>query len=375
MSAPWGDIAAPGTDPAVLERLVATIARRGGTSPLVKHAVELAITEGSLDPDDLLDRIAPPTTLTERQSIIPVVRLWRQLGVRAAAVGDPAYPWRLARGWPESGAPPLLAWRGPAAGIPDVPAVAIVGARRATGYGTAIAAWIAESAGRAGVLVVSGGAVGIDAAAHRAALGTSGATAVVLGCGHDVRYPRPHATVGGLFDQALEAGGALVSEYLPGVEPKPHNVVARNRVVAGMVDAVVVVEGSDRSGSLRTAAAAAALDVPVLAVPGDVRAPGSAAPHRLLAEGAAPCTGPSDVLDALGRSEVDHDRPAQTPSPLPEPVHAELARRWPRAVAVDELAAITGTPAGQLLAALTRARVAGFIAESAEGVRLSRAPR
>lgn len=234
MRATWGDIAASGTDPAVLERLVARIARRGGTSPLVKHAVELAITEGPLDPDDLLGRIAPPTTLTERQSIAPVVRLWRELGVRAAAVGDPAYPWRLARGWPEAGAPPLLAWRGPAAGVPDVPAVAIVGARRATGYGTGIAAWIAESAGRAGVLVVSGGALGIDAAAHGAALGTSGGTTVVLGCGHDVRYPRPHATPGGLFDRILEAGGALVSEYLPGVEPKPHNVVARNRVVAGM---------------------------------------------------------------------------------------------------------------------------------------------
>lgn len=81
------------------------------------------------------------------------------------------------------------------------------------------------------------------------------------------------------------------------------------------------------------------------------------------------------MLDVLGRSEADHDRPAQIPSPLPELVHAELARRWPRAVAVDELAAITGTPAGQLLAALTRARVAGSIAESAEGVRLARAPR
>jgi predicted Rossmann fold nucleotide-binding protein DprA/Smf involved in DNA uptake len=95
----------------------------------------------------------------------------------------------------------------------------------------------------------------------------------------------------------------------------------------------------------------------------------------LLAEGAAPCTSPADVLEILGRLEVDQDGPAQPPSPLPEPVHAELARRWPRAVAIDELAAVTATPTGALLAALTRARVAGFIAESAEGVRLARAPR
>src|SRR5690606_1664623 len=129
------------------------------------------------------------------------------------------------------------------------------------------------------------GAVGIDAAAHRAALESGGTTTVVLGCGHGVPYPRAHAVPGGLFDRVLDTGGALASELLPDEPPRAWQVRARNRLVAALVDVVVVVEGGARSGSLLTATAAADRGVTVMAVPGDVRAPGSVAPHRLLAEG------------------------------------------------------------------------------------------
>jgi len=148
--------------------------------------------------------------------------------------------------------------------------------------------------------------------------------------------------------------------------------------VAGLADVVVVVEGGERSGALLTAGAAAERGRTVLAVPGDVRADGSVAPHRLLSEGAAPCTGPPDLLQALGGPRcgepVALGVAAAGLSTLPDDVHALLAARWPRPVRIDELARTTARAIGPLLAAITRARVAGELAEGPEGVRLRRAP-
>lgn len=125
-----------------------------------------------------------------------------------------------------------------------------------------------------------------------------------------------------------------------------------------------------------TANAAAERGVTVLAVPGDVRAPGSAAPHRLLSEGATPCTGPADLLDALGMivAEASPGRSSPVPSVLPDTVHDALVAAWPRPVAVQDLARKANVQAGQLLAALTRARVAGEVAQTAAGVVLRRPP-
>jgi DNA processing protein len=226
-------------------------------------------------------------------------------------VGDPAYPSRLAEGWPDLDAPVLLAWRGEPPSTVG-PGVAIVGARNATGYGTAVAELLATAVARAGGRVVSGGAVGIDAAAHAAALGLPGGTTVVLGCGHDVAYPVPHARRGGLFDRVLQDGGTLVSELLPEVTAHPGVIRARNRIVAGLAEVTIVVEGGGRSGALLTASAAADRGREVFAVPGDIMAPGSVAPLRLLAEGARACTGPADVL-ALMPAMRPTDQPALDP--------------------------------------------------------------
>lgn len=381
MTDQWGAVAAEGTDDRLLARVVARLlGPRGDPRTVLRELVARAVSgrEGVVDPGALLAAIAPEPDVVTREAAAVVARRWALLGVRAALAGDPAYPHRLLRGWPATGGPPLFAWRGPPRGLPDRPRAAIVGARRATAYGTGVAAWLAEAAGAAGVTVVSGGAIGIDAAAHGGALGTAGGTAVVLGCGHAVGYPMAHARPGGLFDRVLAAGGWLVSELPPDSRPTPANVLARNRIVAGLVDVVVVVEGGARSGALRTAEVAADRGITVLAVPGDVRAPGSAAPHRLLADGAAPCCGPADLLAALGdtaTAEVDPEpAAAATASVLPPEVTAVLGRRWPRPTRLDELARASQVPAGRLLALLTRARVAGEVAESVEGVRLSRAP-
>lgn len=404
VSAPglWKRIAAAGTDPVLLARVVgrllgptghprtvaAAAARAGltgedpGSCPDDPTPLRWALHEPATEVTAVLERLAPPVDAATAPLIASVARTWTRLGVRAALIGDPSYPRRLARGWPASGAPPLLAWRGPSGGLPDRPTVAIVGARRASGYGTGVAAWLAEASADAGILVVSGGAVGVDGAAHTAALGRSGGTVVMLGCGHAVGYPRQHAAPGGLFDRILGAGGWLASELPPQTPPRPPTVLARNRLVAGLADAVVVVEGGPRSGSLRTATVAAERGIPLLAVPGDVRAPGSAAPHRLLSEGAAPCTGPEDILDVVVGTTSRRDDPAGRParptgtvSVLPEPVRRELVRRWPRPVRVDVLAEACGEPVARLLAALTRARIAGEVADGPDGVRVTRPNR
>jgi DNA processing protein len=400
-------VAAEGTDPEALLSVLAWVARpRQAADALRRRCLEQG-TDAAAPARQLADA-AGPADPTAQQAVAPLLVAWLDAGVHVALVGDPGYPARLAEGWPGTEAPSLLGWRGRP--CDDRPSVALVGSRRASGYGAGVAAWLAETVARAGVRVVSGGAVGVDAAAHGAALDEEGGTTVVLGCGHAVAYPRPHAAPGGLFDRIVERDGTLLSELLPWQRPKPGTVRARNRIVAGLSDLVVVVEGGGTSGALLTATAAAERGVPVLAVPGDVRAPGSVAPHRLLAEGAAPCTGPADVFESLpvrpagcpsaggpqagggdgrvsgrastgtaigGRDPAEGGAatgPVGTAGGLPAAVHDALAAAWPRPVRIDELAGRTGCSPATLLAAVTRARVAGYLAESVDGVRLRRAP-
>jgi len=374
-------IAAPGTDTDHLGRIVAwACGPRRDLGRLRRHLLEHG--PGGVGPttSSVLAELVGTPDAPLREVAMGVLERWARGGVRVALVGDPAYPARLAEGWPHLDAPVLLAWRG--APPADVgPSVAIVGSRNASEYGSGVAAWLATAVARAGGRVVSGGAVGVDAAAHTAAIGLPGGTTVVLGSGHDVRYPAAHARAGGLFERVLDDGGTLVSELLPEVQPHPGVIRARNRILAGLADVVVVVEGGVRSGSLLTAAAAADRGRPVLAVPGDIRAPGSAAPLRLLAEGAAPCAGPDDLLallpqlarrDPVGVGEV---APSAT-GLLPAELHAMLASAWPRTLTLDECArSVQGDAVGSVLALLTRARLAGVVEDTGQGLRLAHAPR
>lgn len=342
----------------------------GDMAPPSLRVAELARADGRLD---------GPAGEVARD----VLGRWSVLGVRVALVGDVAYPDALTEGWPTIDAPVLLAWRGSPPGDAG-PGVAIVGARNASPYGTEVTELLASAVARAGGRVVSGGAIGIDAAAHAATLGLPGGTTVVLGCGHAVRYPVPHARPGGLFDRVLEDGGTLVSELLPQVTAHPGVIRARNRIVAGLAQVTVVVEGGARSGSLLTATAAAERGREVLAVPGDVLAPGSVAPLRLLSEGARVCSAPRDVLallsdlpptDAVGAGGTASGPPggaALDAGLLPVAVREMLERAGPRGVALEDLGLVHDGPAGALLAAVTRARLAGILDDVPGGVRLRR---
>jgi DNA processing protein len=205
------------------------------------------------------------------------------------------------------------------------PAVAVVGARACSGYGATVARSVARELAAAGLVVVSGLARGVDGEAPRGVLAAGGSTIAVLGCGIDRDYPAGHADLA----RRIAASGLIVSEYAPGVEPAPWRFPARNRIVAGLCAATVVVEARERSGALITADLALEEGREVFVVPGEITSALSAGTNGLLKLGAAPLTSAADVLESFGIERPVPD----TGSPLLEllPATADvLVRRTGR---------------------------------------------
>ena len=196
---------------------------------------------------------------------------------------------------------------------PDGPRVVIVGSRRPSPYGEAVAEQLGLELARAGVVVISGLALGIDAAAHRGALNGGGVTVAVMGTGVDIIYPAAHSA---LAEAILQAGGALVSQFPDGTTPRRHNFPARNYTMAALSDAVVVVEAAEGSGALITAEAALDLHKEVMAVPGSVFSPLSVGTHALIRDGAGLVQNARDVLAVLNLGGEVLDDPLNTPQGL-----------------------------------------------------------
>lgn len=232
-----------------------------------------------------------PLAADEAQALL---RTLAQAGVRGVPLGSAFYPARLAR---LDDAPPLLFVRGNP-GLLLARCVAMVGARAATPYGVRVARQVASELARAGLVVVSGLALGVDAAAHQGALEAGGATLAFLACGPERIYPNAHRGLAG----QVAGQGAVVSEFPVGAPPRSFHFPYRNRLISAISEAVVVVEARIRSGSLTTADHAARQGVDVWAVPGPVDRPTSQGPHRLLRDGAAPLTAAADLLEQLGLS-------------------------------------------------------------------------
>jgi DNA processing protein len=207
----------------------------------------------------------------------------------------------------------------------------------------------------AGVVVVSGLARGIDGHAHRGALGGAGTTVAVLGCGIDRDYPAAHAQLG----RRICERGLIVSEYEPGVEPSPWRFPARNRIIAGLSAATVIVEARERSGALITADFALEEGREVFAVPGEITSGLAAGTNRLLQLGATPLTRAEDVLHALG---IDAEPAA--PVDVSKEAATVLSRLADGAASADELARATRLGAGALSAALSELELAGAVAEA-----------
>ncbi len=255
----------------------------------------------SADPRSAL-RALPEALPSTPEALDAAVAALRRVGAVAVPFGSPSYPPALAN---LSDPAPLLLVRGEVAALAG-PSVAIVGSRAATAYGLAVARRLAADLAAEGLVVVSGLALGIDAAAHRGALEAGGRTVAFQACGPDLVYPRIH----GRLAEEIAHRGAVVSEFPPGTPPLRPHFPLRNRLISGVASAVVVVEARDRSGSLITARHAADQGREVYAVPGPISAPTSAGPNRLLRDGAGIVLGASELLEELRRSGALPGRPS-----------------------------------------------------------------
>ena len=232
-------------------------------------------------------------------------------------------------------------------------AVAIVGARACSAYGRQVARRLGRDAAAAGLVVVSGMARGVDAEAHRGALEGGGITIAVLGCGVDRDYPAAHAS---LAREIVDRGGLVVSEYGPGVEPAPWRFPARNRIIAGLCAATVVVEARERSGALITADFALEEGREVLTVPGEITSALSTGSNALLRLGATPLTRSEDLLETYGIAE-----PAVVTVELAPHVAAVLQEVREAVSDADGLARATQLTAAEVGAALTELELAGLV--------------
>jgi len=265
--------------------------------------------------------------------------------------GDDPYP-RLLR---EISDPPLgLFVRGR---LTAAPTVGIVGSRRASAYGLQVARLLGEELARSGVVVVSGMARGVDAAAHRGALAGAGATWAVWGTGPDRVYPPEH---GGLADR-IAAAGALITEFPPGTPPRRHHFPQRNRILAGLCSAIVVVEATARSGALVTARLAVDEGRDVFAVPGSILSELSVGPNALLRMGARPVLTPRDVLQVLGIDPAPPEQPTQAENPVLSHIEPGLT------ITADELASRTRRPIQKVLDELLHLELDGVVQRHDDG--------
>ena len=253
--------------------------------------------------------------------------------------------------------PRTLYLRGAAsADVLEGAAVAVVGARACSPYGSQVARMLGRELAAAGLVVVSGLARGVDGEAHRGALEAGGITVAVLGCGIDRDYPAAHAELA----RRICERGLVVSEYEPGVEPAPWRFPARNRIIAGLAAATVIVEARERSGALITADFALEDGREVFAVPGEITSSLAAGTNRLLVQGATPLTSADDVLEVFGLAASQR----RAAPPLGADAASLVERLTEGAASADELARATGLAPGPLAAALTELELAGLATEA-----------
>lgn len=281
-----------------------------------------------------------------------------RLGMETRSWSDATYPEQLLR---LADPPPVLFLRGRAA-LLGGGGVAVVGSRRCTTRGKNLARSLGGALGRAGVPVVSGMALGIDAAAHRGSLEACAGTIAVVGRGADAPYPTSHRK---LFRELLE-DGLVVSEFLPGTPPLPHHFPRRNRIMAALADMVVVVEAGVRSGALITVEHALDLGRDVWAVPGPIDTPSCAGSNQLLTEGALPLVSVEGFVEGVtGSPPASAGRGTEAIEParasLAEPERRILRSLGEGPLHVDQLAARTGIDVPVALALLVQLELAGAV--------------
>lgn len=292
----------------------------------------------------------------------------RRRGIKVVLPPDPGYPERLREIFDP---PALLFMVGEALAVKE-PCVAVVGSRKASSYGKWVAETISAGLARRGVVVVSGAAYGVDGHAHLGCLKAGGFTVAVLGCGVDRVYPPGHAE---LLNR-IARHGCLLSEYPPDADPLPWRFPHRNRIIAGLSHAVVVVEASEKSGALITANLALDEGREVMALPGPVTSVFSQGTNSLIQKGAKLVTCVEDICEELPydlaeRGKEVHDTATkalvgnQGEMSAGELRTIDLLQGGPRSL--DWLAVRTGEPPGELLSRLTTMSFKGWVSEEAGG--------
>lgn len=366
-AAVWSILTEPGDG--VAGRLVAALGAAGAlervrASGALDRLHAVALDDVGIAPTELAAARARWLPRLEPSTIDRAFELARRREARLVVRGDDEWPARL----DDLGdhAPHVLWVRGRLTGLGEAPSVALVGARASTGYGEHVAVELSSALAADGVAVVSGAAYGIDGAAHRGALSAGGRTVALLAGGVDRPYPAGHADL--LARIARE--GAVIAETPCGTAPSKWRFLARNRLIAALGDATVVVEAGARSGSLNTAAHAAELGRPLGAVPGPVTSAASAGCHRVLREYGAVCvTGVDDVRELVGLAASAPAIRAGRTDDLTRVLDAASTRVW-RTVA--ELARRSGVDAPHVEALVGIASLAGDLVASADGWRRAR---
>jgi DNA processing protein len=314
--------------------------------------------------------LQPPTEATRR--LLDATLAWREApGHRVLALGEPGYPDLLSR----IHDPPLLLYIRGDVRLLDGPCLAIVGSRNASVQGRANATAFAEALSGAGLCIVSGLALGIDAAAHEGALRRCGGTVAVVGTGPDLAYPTRNRAL----CERIAQDGCIVSEYPIGTPPLPGNFPRRNRIISGLAAGVLVVEAAAQSGSLITARQAAEQGRDVFAIPGSIHAALAKGCHTLIREGARLVETAQDVLEALALSPLlavhvpkakadsnTDDMPDESAGTQAESALLDALGHDP--VAPDVLLARLGWHAGELSASLLVLELAGRIERLAGGL-------
>lgn len=353
--AAWSHLAEPGESTAgALVRALGPVA-----------ALDAAAEKGALVDDSLEEGRRRWRPRLAHEAIARSLATAVRRGIRLIVPGDPQWPSAVDDLGDHA---PLALWtRGdPAALVHLSPGVALVGARAATSYGEHTAAELAASLCGAGIAVVSGAAYGIDGAAHRAALGVGGTTVAVMAGGVERTYPSGNTD---LVERIIAAGGAVIAEVPCGAAPTKWRFLQRNRLIAALADATVVVEAGWRSGSLNTAGHAASLGRPVGAVPGPITSAASAGTHRLLREYDAVCITCTDdvleLLDAVPRDRID----AQHGSRVSDDTRVLDAMSFRTGRSVDDIARRSGHAPGDVESRLGLLRLTGEVEPVASGWR------
>ena len=344
-----------GVGPALFYQLIS----RFGSPTRVLDGAALVVKESGSPGSGYLEELSNVGRLRQRAD--RELKALEKIGGRALILDEPGYPELLRH----IGQPPPVVYLCGNSALLEMNSVAVVGSRAATSYGRRVGRTISRDLAQAGVCVVSGLALGIDAAAHNGALDAAGATIGVLGCGLDVVYPRGNRHL----YELLRASGLLISEYPLGTPPEGFRFPARNRIIAGLSRAVVVVEASKKSGSLITVQHALDQGREIFSVPGQVDSMKSAGTHWLVQQGATLAVSAADVIGHLG---IDHGNSAALPASthsraeLEPKLEAVLSIIEPYPQSREALLQCSGLTAAQFNEALLRLELEGLV-ESTPG--------